>query len=138
MACAGNADDHALPPTLVATLQRGSHYVDVADAFEAVVHASVREIDDDVLDRGVVVIRIDQIGCAHLSRKLELGRVDVDADDPRRASLLCAEDACESNTSKAKDGHGVSRLHLRSVVDRANASGHATSEQADLLKRGFR
>src|SRR5688500_7707486 len=43
---ASDADDHRLAPALVAALQRRTHHVDVADAFEAEVDAAIGELDD--------------------------------------------------------------------------------------------
>ena len=80
MAGTGNADDDALAPTLVAALQRLAHDLDIADAFERIVHATIGEIDD----RGNHVIHIpwiDEVGHAELFGERPLVRVDVHADD---------------------------------------------------------
>ena len=61
---AGDADDHGLAPALVAALQGGAHDLDVADALEGVVDAAVGQVDDDLLDRVVVVGRVHEVGGA--------------------------------------------------------------------------
>src|SRR5690606_15247924 len=78
---AGDADDHRLAPALVRTLQRGAHQLHVAHAFEAVVHATIGHLDDDLLDRLVVILRVDEIGGAQLLGDGELRRGEVDGDD---------------------------------------------------------
>src|SRR5690606_15254732 len=81
LAGTGHADDHALAPAAVRAFQRRAHHVDVADAFERVVHAPAGHADDDLLDRFGVVLRVDAIGGAHLARERELVGVGVDGDD---------------------------------------------------------
>ena len=46
LAVAGDADNHALAPAFVATLQRLAHDLRVADAFERVIRAAIGELDD--------------------------------------------------------------------------------------------
>jgi hypothetical protein len=55
LAGAGDADDDGFAPALVAALERRAHHLDVADALEGVIDAAVGEVDDDLLDRPVVV-----------------------------------------------------------------------------------
>src|SRR5690606_20349500 len=81
LARAGHADDHALAPAAVRALECGAHHLDVADALEAVVHAPAGHLHDHLLDRPVVVLRVDAFGRAHLLREFELGRIGVDGDD---------------------------------------------------------
>src|SRR5277367_1769491 len=52
---AGDADDHALAPTLVAAFQRLAHHIDVADAFERVVDAAVGQVGDGLNDVGDIL-----------------------------------------------------------------------------------
>src|SRR5690606_8988602 len=55
LAGAGDTDNDAFAPALVAALQRGAHDVHIADAFKTEIDAAVGHGDDDFLDRFVVV-----------------------------------------------------------------------------------
>src|SRR5713226_5490420 len=46
LTCAGDADDDRHAPATVAALQCLAHHVDVADAFDAVVDAAIRKIEE--------------------------------------------------------------------------------------------
>src|SRR5690606_18177786 len=111
LARAGHADDHALAPAAVRALERGAHHFDVADALEAVVHAPAGHLDDDLLDRLVMVLRVDAVGGAHLPRQLELGGVDVDGDDAAGLRLLRALDHRQADRAEPEHGHRVALLH---------------------------
>ncbi|MNG95414.1 hypothetical protein D3C79_544500 [compost metagenome] len=134
---ASHADDDRLTPTLVAALQGRAHQVDVADALEREVHTAIGEVDDHFLDRTVVVFRVDAVGGTQLASNLELGRVDVDGDDPRCLGLDCADDRRQANAAQAENGHGVTGLDLGGVEHGTDTGGHAATEQADLLQRRF-
>src|SRR5690606_8234128 len=129
-----HADDHALAPAAVRALECGAHHLDVADALEAVVHAPAGHLHDHLLDRPVVVLRVDAFGRAHLLREFELGRIGVDGDDAAGPGLLRTLDHGKTNGAEAEHGHRIALLHLRGVVDRADARGHATAEQAGVLR----
>src|SRR5690606_14805106 len=132
LAGAGHADDHALAPAAVRALQRRAHHLDVADALEAVVHAPASHPDDHLLDRLVVVLRVDAVGGAEVARELELGRVGVDGDDAAGPGLAGTLDHCQADAAQAEHGHAVAGLHLGGVVHRADAGGHAAAEQAHV------
>src|SRR5678815_2248133 len=59
LSCAGNADDRGFAPALVAALERCAHDIDIADALERKIHAAIGQVDDDLLDWLVVLLRID-------------------------------------------------------------------------------
>src|SRR5699024_6440052 len=61
LARSGDTDDHRLTPALVCAFQRGAHQLYVADALEGVIHTAVGHLDDNFLDRLVVVLRIDEV-----------------------------------------------------------------------------
>src|SRR3546814_19825320 len=84
---AGDADDHRLAPAAVRAFERGAHHLDVADAFERVVHAPAGHLHDHMLDRPdsigrAMVIRVDALVRAHRARLVEIGRGCVDGDEP--------------------------------------------------------
>ena len=96
----------------MAALQGRAHQVHITDALERVVHAAARELDDDVLDRFVIVVRVDRVRRPELFRELELVLVDVDRVDA------------------AGFGHD-------GALDGADAGCYTAAEQANLLERGF-
>src|SRR5262249_29216785 len=62
-------------------------------------------------------------------------RLDVDDDDPRRASDPCATDGIEPNASGPEDHHRVAGPDVGGVQDGAGASDHAAAEQRSLGER---
>src|SRR5690606_5967427 len=138
LAGTGDADDHALAPAAVRTLQRRAHHLDVADALEAVVHAPAGHLDDHLLDRLVVVLRVDALGRAHLRRQRELGRVGVDRDDPASLRLLRALGHRQADRAEAEHRDAVALLRLRGVVLGADAGGDAAAGQAHVPRGRLR
>src|SRR3546814_11859549 len=49
-----------------------------------------------------------------------------------------SSDVCSSDLAEAEHRDAVAGLHLRGVVDRADAGGDAAAEQADLVRRRLR
>src|SRR5690606_14119198 len=92
----GHADDDALPPALVAALERLAHGARVANALEAVVGAAVGQLNDRV-DNAVHAFRVHEVRHAELARHLLARRVDVDPDDPVRADHLRALDHVQAD-----------------------------------------
>ena len=134
LAGAGDADDDALAPALVAAFQRRAHHVDVADAFEREVHAAVGQLDDHVLDGTVVVLGLTQsVAPMALARMNLLGLVSMAM---MRPALACT--APWITASRCRPGRTRRRCRLPDlggVVDRAQAGGHAAAQQADLFVR---
>ena len=137
LAGTGDTDDHRLAPALVAAFQRGAHQLHVADALEGVVDAAIGQFDDDVLDRLVVVLRIDEVGGAQFPGDIELARVDVDRDDARGLGHLRPDDRCQADAAQAEDGNGSALFHLGGVQHGTDPGGDAAAKQADLLQRGI-
>ena len=97
------------------------------------VHAPAGHLDDHLLDRLVVVLRIDAVGGAHLRASSNLpGLVSMAM---MRPAFACARalDHRQADAAEAEHRDAVARLHLRGVLHRAEAGGHAAAEQADLL-----
>src|SRR5690606_16723595 len=95
-------------------------------------------LHDHLLDRLVMIVRVDAVGGAELPGQLELGRVGVDGDDAPGLGLARALDHRKTNPAQAEHGHAVAFGHLGGVVHRADAGSDAAAEQADLLRVGFR
>jgi len=133
----GDTDDDAGAPAPVAGLEGGPHEVDVANTLEGVVKAALGEVDEDLLDGLLVLLRVDKVGGAELHGDVLLVVVDVDGDDAAGPALLGALNHGETDTSHAKDGDGGARLDLGGVDSGAVTGGDAAAEEADLGKRGL-
>src|SRR3954469_4799083 len=81
----GDADDHRLAPTLMTALQRCPHGCDIADAFERIVHASVRHVDNYLLDRCTVRFRRNEICRAKALSHSKFLLIGVDRYDAFRS-----------------------------------------------------
>src|SRR6478736_4169682 len=135
---AGNTDDRRFAPALVAALERGAHDVDIAYALERKIHAAVGQVDDDLLDRLVVFLRIDEVGGAHGLGHFPLRRIQVDGDDARGLCHDGALDDRQSDAAHAEYGNRSSRPNLGRVEHRADAGRDAAAQQADLVQRRLR
>src|SRR5207253_1657708 len=82
---AGDADDDRLAPSTMAALERLPHEVDIADALERVVGAALRQLDDVRDEVALHILRIHEVGHAHLAAESFARGIDVDADDHVRA-----------------------------------------------------
>ena len=137
MACTSYANDHALAPATVRTFQCGAHYVGVANALKAVVHAPGGHLDNDLLNGLVKVLGVDAVGGAKSLGQIELAGVGVHGNDAARLGLLGTLNDSQANTTQTKHRHRVTFLHLGGVLDRAQAGGYAAAQQADLLWVGI-
>ena len=129
----GHADDDAGAGQIPAE-DRLQGRIRAPDGLERVVDAVAAGDLLDRLDR-IALVRIDGMGGAELARPLQFARVDVDADDRRRAGQLGAHDDRVPDTAAAEDGDGGPRLHPGGVERRADSGHHATADQAHLLRR---
>ena len=121
----------------MATFQCGPHDIDVADAFEGIVHATVSQFNDHFLNRLVIVFGIDAVGCAKLSCQVELAVVDIDDDNPTRLGHGRTNNRRQADTAETENGHRSAFFHLGGIHDRAHAGGYAAAQQAHLFQRGF-
>src|SRR5882672_4899904 len=132
-----DTDDNRFAPTLVTTLQRRAHHMNVADAFERVVDAAVRQVDDDLLDGLVVVFRIDIVGCAERLGHGPFARVEIDGDDARGLGHHRTLHDRQADTAKTEYGNRRTRRDFRGIQYRADTGRDAAAEQADLVERRF-
>ena len=89
----------------MARLQSSAHHLHIADAFKGVIHAAIGALDQDVLNRSVVVSGVDAFAGPELLGDGELGRVDVDADDPFGSGLHRTDDHRKADTAETEHGH---------------------------------
>ena len=119
-------------------LQCRAHHVDVADALEGVIDPPAGHLDEHLVNGLVEILGVETFGRAEGAGQVELVRIGVDADDATRPGLARTLHHGQTDAAEAEDGHGVARLHLGRVVDGADAGGHTTTQQADVLGIGIR
>ena len=129
-----HADDTTFAPALVAAFESGTHGVGVADRFKGVVNATVREVDEHILEAAQdemntaimsaaptttylnstppVVVGVDKIRCSKVHGQSSLGCVDVDSDDPASLGQARSLDDSETHATQAKHGHGRTLFDL--------------------------
>ena len=122
----------------MAALQRRAHHVDIADALEAEIHPAVGQFDNHILNRLIVVVRVDKVGCAHLFCQGELIRVGIDRQNPSGLRLHRALDHRETNAAQTKDRDAIPGLDLRRVVHCADTGGDTAAQQAHFIQRRLR
>src|SRR5713101_6783695 len=134
LARARDADDHRYAPALVAALQGLAHYIDVADAFEAVVGAALGQVHQvrDQLSAGF--FRIDEMRDAELLGERLARRIGIHADDHIGAGHARALNHVEPDAPEAEYHDVRARLDLGGVDHRADAGGHAAADVAHLVE----
>ena len=130
----GHPDDDGLAPATVAALQRLTHHVDVADAFERVVSASVRQRDKVRHEVTLDFLRIDEVRHAEFGGQCLTGRIQVNADDLVRPCQPCALDHVQTDAAETEDHHVGARLDLRRVDHGTDPRGDTAADVADLLE----
>src|ERR1700722_5994614 len=136
LARTGNADDHRDAPAAMTALERLTHEVDVADAFEAVVCAAAGQIDQIRHQVSLDFLRIDEVCHAEfLGKRLAL-RIDVDSDDLVGAGDSRALDDVQADAAQSEHHHVGAGLHLRRVSDGADPRGDAAADVAHLVEWG--
>ena len=110
-----DSDDDALSPALVACLECRSHHTHIARAVEGVVAASVRHLNQVLLDTFTAELgRVDEVGGAELLAPSLLAIVDIHDDDLFSAVLYRALDDRETDASSTKDCDIRTLLYIRS------------------------
>src|SRR5262249_43484676 len=135
LASASHANDHRHAPAFVAALERLSHYFDVADALEAVVRATLGEIDEIRHElRLGHVFRIDEVRHAELLRESLLAGVDIHADDHVRTRHARALNHIQPDTAETEYNDIGARLDLGGIDHRADTRCYATPDVAHLVE----
>ena len=135
---ASDADNHAFAPAFVAAFQRGAHHVDVTDTLEAEVDAAVGEFNNHILNRLIVIIRVDKVGGTHLSREGEFFRVGIHRQNAPGFRLYRPLDHRQADPAEAEDGDGIALFYFRRIVHRADAGRDAAAQQANFIQRRLR
>ena len=131
-----DADDAGRPPSPMRAFERRAHHVHVAGAVEGVIHPPRGHLPGDVVLDGTVETRaVDGVGHAQSHGRGELRGVDVHADDTGGAGHFGALHHRETDGPEPENRHARVGFDLARVPDRAEACGHAATEQARLLQR---
>src|SRR5262249_5361565 len=130
-----DADDDAHPPALVAAFERLTHRLHVADALEAVIRASARELDEMGDKIALYLVWIDEIRHAELRGERASRRVEIDPDNLRRTHHPCALDDIEPDATEPEHDDARAGLDFRRVDDGADTRRDAAADVADLLHR---
>ena len=101
------------------------------------VHAPFGHVNDDLLNRLVVVIRVDTIGRPKLTSQGKLIRIGINGNDTPCIGLFCPLNDCKPNTAQAKYRHAIACLYLGGIMHRPNASRYTTAQQAHFLWVGL-
>lgn len=137
----GNTDDDTLTPTLVASLESGSHDVHVTSAVEGVVAATISHLNKLLLDGLVLELHgVDEVGSTELLGPLLLAVVDIDDNDLGRAVLDATLNDRKTDATSTEDGN-VGTLLDTSLAGSDDSStisgGDTTAEQAGAIHGGL-
>lgn len=142
LASSSHADDDRLAPALVACLEGGPHYTDIAGAVEGVVAAAIGHLDQLVLDSLALgqFRRIYKISCAELLTPLLLRVVNVDDDD--LAGLVLDSALDNRQPYAAGTEHSDIGAFLNAALAGRNSCGtiarsNAAAKQAGAVHRGL-
>ena len=122
----------------MAAFQRRAHHVNVTDTFETKVHAAIGKLDNHILNRFVVILRIDEIGRAHFTCQRKFFRIGINGQNTPGFRLRRALNHRQANAAQTKYGDGITFFHFCGVMDRSDTGGHATPQQTHFVQRSLR
>src|SRR5579871_663770 len=134
LARARHADDDRHTPTAVAAFQGLAHEIHVADAFEAVVRAASRQIDQMRHQLPFDLLRIDEVRQTEPPRQRLPGGVHVHADDHVRPDHPGALDDVQSDPPQPEHHDIGAGFHLCSIDHRSDAGGDPATDVADHVE----
>src|SRR5690606_22859417 len=102
---------------------------------ETVIDTAIGQIDDDVLNGPVGILRVHAIGGTEHFGHFEFFRVDIDHDNARRPRQHGALNHAETDPAETEYRYRRTRRDLGGVQHRADARGDAAAEQAHLVER---
>src|SRR5262245_942089 len=112
----------------MAAFERLSHQLDVADALEAIVRATVRKLDQLRNQLASERAWIDEVGHAELARDRFTTWVDVDAHDRVCAGEPRALNHVQADPAEPEHDHVGARLYLCRVQDCTDPGRHAAAD----------
>lgn len=113
-------------------LESRPHSVHIAYAFEREVQPSVSHVDEHLLNRSVVVLRVNEFIAAELLGHFELVGVDIDANYPLSAFHLAAVSHSQSDGAQPPYGASASRFDVSRVERRTETCRYLKAKQLVL------
>ena len=133
-----NPDDDTLSPTLMAGFERRPHHAHIARAVESVVAASIRHLDQVLLDALAAELgRVDEVGRAEFLAPGLFVVIDIHDYNLSGAILHGALHDRETDASGAKDCDVRALFYIRSHHCGPVAGGDAAAEQARAVHWRF-
>src|SRR5262249_32370750 len=132
---AGDPNDHGHAPAAMAALERLAHEIDVADALEAVVRATLGETHEVLYEIALDLLGVDEVRHAKFLRERLAPRIDVDTDNLVRAGQTRTLDDIQSDAPQAEHHDVRTGLDLGSIDHRTDPGGDAAADVADLVER---
>ena len=135
-----NTNNDALTPSLVARLKRSTHNINVTRAIKRVVAATIRHLNELLLDRLVTKLsRVDKVCGAEFLGPFLFCVVDVDYNNHAGLVLGRALDDGQTDAASAEDGDVAALLDTvlaRRDDGSAVAGGDSAAEQAGAVHGG--
>ena len=138
----GYTNDDGLSPAFVTRFQCGSHDTDVASTIERVVTASIRLLDQLLLDTLAAEFgRVDEVGRAELLRPRLLSVIDINGDDLASSVFHSALHDAQTDAAGSKDGYIASFLdscsdHCGTISSRDTATEKTCTVHRSLWRDG--
>ena len=110
-----------------------AHDVHITDAFEAVVDAATRHLDQ-VIDDVVYLAGVHEISHTELGGQFFFVGIEIDTDDAASTHQFGTLNHIEADATQAKYGDRCTGLHLHGERDGADASGHTATDVTDFIE----
>lgn len=79
-----DTNDNGLPPPTVSTFQRCTHDVNVTDTFKGMVNTPLVDIQQNIFNRFVIIIRVNAVSGPELTGQVKFCRISIDSDNTSR------------------------------------------------------
>src|ERR1039458_7149456 len=133
-----DADDRGDTPASMTTLERLTHELHAAHAFEAVVGAATRQFNQVRHHITFNFLGIHEVRQAELSSQRFARRIEIDTDDLVGARHLGALNDVQANAAQTKHDHVGAHFYLGRKDHCSNAGRDTAPYVADLVERGIR
>ena len=128
LASSGHSDNDALAPTLVTAFECRSHKIHISNTFKTEVGSSASQRNQVGYQITFNLVWIDKMCHAEFPCKGFTGRVNINANDLVSARNSCTLNNIETDSTKTKNHHVITRLHFSSIDDSTNSSRHSATD----------
>ena len=119
----------------MAAFQRLPHHIDVADAFERVIGAALRKVDEIRHQIAFDFFRIDEMCHTKLLRERLAPCIQIDAHDHIGAGYTGTLYYVQADPAKSEYDDIRAGFDLRGVDHGTNAGRHTAADVADFVER---